>query len=245
MKYKEFLKRINEDRTYINDMTVGYNTYHARRFYVTYLECAKHLRAGDKLLSIGAGSAPIEKILSQELGVRVTVIDFPELVDAFAPYYRFLGFDMYRADLTRDSLRFPAQHFDMLLASEIVEHVPKALYDQLHVFTSFMKTTGKIVITTPNLGSFVHILKLLFMKPIMPPAEKVFSNVQFENQDIHRREYLPVELLKEFEKLGYAKVSTRFFFYTYPDRLIKKLLNAAGTIIPRFRPGMMLTAAKI
>lgn len=244
MTYKQFLIKITEDTNYLDQASIDYNTYHARRFYETYKECSRFLKKGDELISLGAGCAPIEKMLHENIGVDITVVDFPDLIDYFAPYYKFLGFKTFSADLTKDKLNLPPENFDMLLASEVVEHIPKSIYHQMLPFDKSLKKGARIVITTPNFCSIIQILKLIFMKPVLPPAERFFSEVSVENQAIHRREYLPVEVSAELTRLSYKHISTKYFFYTYSVKFLTKILYLVAGIIPRFRTGMLIVGQK-
>ncbi len=244
MTYSDFLKRITEDKNYLNEPSLAYNRYHARRFYKTYKTCAQNLKRGDKVLSIGAGGAPIEKILAEDIGVEITVVDFPDLINYFEPYYNFLGFKMLGADLTKNDIIWPEAYFDMLLASEVIEHIPKSPYQQLSTFHNSIKKNGKIIITTPNLGSILHIGRLLMMKTINPDPDKFFSEVGFDNQEVHRREYMPSELITDFGKLSYKHLLTQFFYYTYPEGIGHKIVYLIGDLIPRFRSGMLLVCEK-
>ena len=244
MRYKEFVKKITEDVDYYKQEGADYNLYHARRFYKTYKVCSRYLKKGNRIMSLGAGTACVEKILSQENNVEVTVVDFPEVIEGERAYYEYLGFKMIAANLSEDQLNLPHDYFDLLLFSEVVEHVPVPPQDQLRKFDACVKKNGKLVITTPNLGSIMHIIKLLLMQPLLEPPERTFSKVIAENQAVHRREYMPREIVDAFKKIDYRHILTEYFLYTYPKKLHLKLLYAVTSIIPRFKLGMLLVGEK-
>lgn len=244
MKHSYFYSKLIEDKQYISDDEMEYINYHSRRFLDTYKLCVKYLKKGDKVLSIGAGFGSIEKMLVQEQGVEVTIVDFPDTIADYKEVYDKNGIKSISADLTKDKLDLPHDHYDMLLQSEVIEHLPIPPAEQILKFKPYIKTGGLFVITTPNLGSILHIAQLLFMQPIMPTPEKMFSPVAVENQGVHRREYLPVEIHEAFNKVDFSDIHTSFFFYTYPKSLALKILYGIGAIIPRFRPGMFLIGKK-
>jgi 2-polyprenyl-3-methyl-5-hydroxy-6-metoxy-1,4-benzoquinol methylase len=244
MKFNHFLKRITEDAHYLHEEGIQYAEYHARRFYITYETCIKYLKKGDRVLSLGAGCGTVEKMLT-EWGVEVTVVDFEGAIEKWSSYFRYLGIQTCSANLIRDELDLPLNYFDLLLCSEIIEHIPMAPQDQLINANKHVKKGGTIIVTTPNLGSILHIVKLLFMKPVFEVPEKTFGEVNLENQATHRREYLPAEINDSIRKLGYLPIRTIYFFYTYHPGLLMRVLSVFGKIIPRFRPGMLLVGTKI
>lgn len=244
MKYAEFYRKIDEDRPFIGDDGMEYIDYHGRRFFDTYNICARFLHKGDKVLSIGCGVSSLEKMMHTELGVELTVVDFPDVIELYRPMYEKYGIKYLAADLTKDELDLPKEHYDMLLQSEVIEHLPVPPAEQFLKFKPYIKVGGLFVVTTPNLGSILQISLLLSMRPIMPEPEQFFGPVCIENQGVHRREYLPVELKTGFSKAGFDTINVSFFYYTYPKSLALKILYGIGRIIPRFRPAMLVVGKR-
>lgn len=98
---------------------------HGRRFYDTYLSTLELLQPGARVVSVGAGSAYVEMVLTRHHQVSMTVIDFAEAVQYHAPQYEELGWKAIAADLTTVG-RWPedATGFHAVLLAEIVEHIP-------------------------------------------------------------------------------------------------------------------------
>lgn len=244
MTRKYFYNSLIEDKDHFGDDGLDYVNYHYRRFFDTYNRCINYLKKGDKVLSIGAGFGSIEKMLQTEFGVEVTIVDFPDTIEEYKPLYDRYGIQSIPADLTKDDLGLQHKHYDMLLQSEVIEHLPVAPSEQILKFKPYIKKGGSFVVTTPNLGSILHLAQLIFMQPIFPEPEKMFSPVAVENQGVHRREYLPVEIRDAFTKAGFTTIHTSFFYYTYPKSMALKTLYAMGKPVPRFRPGMTLIGRK-
>lgn len=244
MNYKTFYKSITEDNDILNKDDLEYATYHCRRLYDTYKRCKQHLKEGDHVLSIGANFASIEKVLVQNDNITVTVVDFPEVIEEYKPIFERYGINYISKDLTKGDLGLPEEGFDMLLQSEVIEHLPVAPSDQINKFSRYIRKGGLFTITTPNLGSSMHLIFLLLMKPIFVKPELMFGPVNKENQGVHRREYLPVEIADAFSDTGYTLVHKSFFFYTYPKSLPMKIIYSFGHLVPRFRPGMTLIGKK-
>ena len=244
MNYTEFLKEITSDSQYLDDEELAYARYHARRFFITYKFCIKYLKKGDKVLSIGAGIGSVEKMLAS-WGAELTVVDFESGIENLQEYYDHLGIKTCAANLFSDPLNLPKDYFNRLLCSEVIEHVPMAPQYQLRNIEPHLRSRALVIITTPNLGSILHIGRLLFMKPILDLPEKTFGEVNAENQAIHRREYLPSEIRDSCEKAGFKPVATKYFFYTDKLSFSTLILFIFGYIVPRFRPGMLLAGEKI
>ncbi|MDP9170317.1 MAG: class I SAM-dependent methyltransferase, partial [Acidobacteriota bacterium] len=79
-------------------------------------------------------------------------IDFPDrpfscLIDHF--------------DAERDPFPYPDEHFDLVIAGEIIEHM---IYDPMHLLTEsrrVLREGGTLVLSTPNVGSITSVAKAL------------------------------------------------------------------------------------
>jgi 2-polyprenyl-3-methyl-5-hydroxy-6-metoxy-1,4-benzoquinol methylase len=222
------------------DWTIEYLEAHAVRLYRTYRFCAS-LPETRSLLSIGAGSALIEAVLGQA-GVEISVVDFPAMIQAKELFYSRMHFRTIPADLsTSDDLSVFGQ-FDVVLASEIIEHIPLPPSVQIGRWAKAVGPGGRIVITTPNLGSVSHLSRLLFMRPLLGPAEASFGDVGIENEGVHRREYMPSEIVTAIVDSGLRVEQVEFTANRRP-RTAKEWIFQAFYAVPRFRPTMMFAAA--
>ena len=100
---------------------VAYIRRHARRLLTT--EAAAQPLAGLTILDIGCGGGLLAEAL-QRLGARVTGIDAgAEAVAAARRHAAASGLDIdYRA-VTAESLADEGEVFDIIIASEVIEHV--------------------------------------------------------------------------------------------------------------------------
>jgi len=246
MTYKQFIDRILEDKEYIDESARKYIRTHARRSYNTYKFCLKHLSGipSPKILSVGGFHGTIEKMLKEAIHAEITVIDFPDTVQMFKPYYDYLGFKYVGVDLSKGISNIPTNHYDLIIYTEVIEHIPLSPYEQLKPFHDFLKVGGKILVTTPNLSSIVHIIKLFMQIPLYAPPKEFFSEVAQENLQIHRREYMPCEIKEAFTEMGY-KSHMEYFIYNEPKNLQYRMMFFIGQVIPRFREGMMFMGEKL
>jgi 2-polyprenyl-3-methyl-5-hydroxy-6-metoxy-1,4-benzoquinol methylase len=242
--YKQFLTKILEDKEFFDDDAKFYIRKQARRSYTTYKYCLSRLKPGDKILSIGAFHATIEKLLKEAIDVEITVVDFPDSIELQKKYYEFLGLKYLGVDLSKGLEGVPENHYDMIIYTEVIEHIPVAPYEQLQPFDKHLTPGGKVIVTTPNLTSIVHIAKLFMKIPLFAEPEKFFGPVTYENLQIHRREYMPSEITSAFSRMGY-KYSLRYFIYNEPKSIQYRMMYIIGQLIPRFREGMLIEGLKI
>lgn len=243
MTYKQFIKRILEDEKYLNSEARFYIRKHARRSFYTYNNCLKHLKEGDKILSVGGFHGTIEKLLKETLNLEITMIDYPDSIEFLKDYYDYLGFNYIGIDLSKGLSGIPENYYNMIIYTEVIEHIPIPPYEQLLPFDKFLKSQGSIVITTPNLGSIIHIAKLFMKIPLFDTPEKFFSPIAQENLQTHRREYMPEELIETFTKMGYTSI-LKYFIYNEPKSLQYRMMYIIGNVIPRFREGILLIGKK-
>jgi SAM-dependent methyltransferase len=111
-----------------------------------------------RFLDVGCGDGQ----LTSRVGAAVSADEMhgvdlnPEMIQLA----REKGILAVRVDLDREPLPYPPNSFDLVLASEVVEHIydPGSLLSEVHrVLTS----GGKFIVTTPNLASWYNRLALL------------------------------------------------------------------------------------
>jgi 2-polyprenyl-3-methyl-5-hydroxy-6-metoxy-1,4-benzoquinol methylase len=176
LSYPEFVARCRQ-RVKLNDRQgEEFLAYHTVRFYCTYGLCCDLLQRGGNLLSVGTGSAYVEAVLASELQARVVAVDFPAAIELHRRLYSANNFTSVAIDLSRDDLQLPIEPCDMVLSSEILEHIPEAPVRHFRKLLPYLRANGHLVVTTPNLGSLEQILSLWRMRPIMDPPERTFGS---------------------------------------------------------------------
>ncbi|WP_427912363.1 class I SAM-dependent methyltransferase [Ramlibacter sp. MMS24-I3-19] len=218
---------------------------HRMRLWSTFKVCEELLQPGDSIISVGAGSAYVEHALHRAKKVQVTVVDFPEAIQAHAKEYARSEFRTVAADLTRP-LDIPPR-FDLALSCEIIEHIPRD--PQLHIsllagFLAPASPRGYMVVTTPNFGNVRNIVKLAMMRPIMPPASRVFGDVCYENEGVHRREYLPSEIISCMDKAGLRHIHTYYTENEEAHSLKNRVGSVASKIAGRFAQTMIVVGRR-
>ncbi len=103
-----------------------------------------------RVFDVGCGDGKFLNRMLQ-LGWSVAGVDFD--AKAVANAKSMYGLDLHRGDLA--SARFAADSFDAVTMSHVMEHLPDPLALLAEV-QRILKPGGRLVLTTPNSGSFGH-----------------------------------------------------------------------------------------
>ncbi|HEX7886854.1 MAG TPA: class I SAM-dependent methyltransferase [Phenylobacterium sp.] len=211
------------------------------RFYETYRFILRHYGVPRRLASFGAGGAYLEAALASLHGVEVLVFDFPAALEQHRAVYEQFGFRAVAVDLTKESQALGRLgQVDLILCAEIVEHLPVPPSVQFADNLQRLGADVPMVVTTPNASSLRHLMKLLFMQPLLPAPELTFGEVCFENEGVHRREYVPAELRRALQAVGHHVLGLDYCWYHRPERPAEYVLYPIETLIGRFRPCMIV-----
>lgn len=226
--------RLRQRRDYLDD--------HAVRFWRTYRSCKRHLSPGARVLSIGAGSAYIETILATELNVSVTLFDFPEMLKVQESFNHAQGFQTIGGDITQYEAPKGDPSFDLILSSEVVEHVPEAPERHIARFRPHLKPGGVFVITTPNFGSFRNLMRFALQLPVLEDPALSFLPPSFLNEQYHRREYMPCEIESALGQCGLRRERVEFTMNAAARSARALVFAPFEAAIPRWRLTQIVTA---
>lgn len=219
---------------YFNASVVRYyNTY---KFIVSTVEC---IGERIKLLSIGAGGAFVEAYLQKYENFDCTILDFPEEISINEGYYKKLGFKTISADVTDVGINSEIdglfETYDIIISLENIEHIPDAPSNYMRRFIPYLKSGGIFCISTLNIAGINRIMHLVLMMPFFADPEKFFGPTCFENEGVHRREYMACEIEREMEKVGLGEFKVKYTNNTSMFLDVKKFFLSLITFIPRFR----------
>lgn len=206
------------------------------RMYDTYCIASRYLSEGDSVLSIGGGAGYIEAMLASEMGVDVAIADFPAAIEIHKQQYKHVGIEPLPCDFSGENPLPEDIRADMVLSCSVLEHIPQPARRQFGLLGDRLADSGHLVVTTPNFVRLRNVAKMLLNRSPLEDAEKLFSEVEYENEDVHRREYTLPELEASVEKTMMETVES--------GHLMNGGLHTPATIpfypfeklIPQFRP---------
>lgn len=164
------------------------------------------------ILNIGVGSGTLEKIQlteNLELQKRWFGIDFDaESIKRATGLYKKSTFKL----MLLEKMRFPPKMFSLILALDILEHIPpKTVFPVLKNIKKVLKTNGKVIISVPVNEGLEKMLKLdhnpnahlrIYTKELLE-AELIISGFRISKiiqlyafKNIYNLKFLLVKLLK-------------------------------------------------
>ncbi len=218
----------------------SYLEEHVDRLYDTFREVEALIKVVPctNILSVGAGSAYVEMVIKKIYPkVEITVVDFEECIKMNRDVYDQFGLRYVARDICLP-LDIGLDRYDLIMACEILEHLPKSprlLFEEL---ARYVTGGGVILITTPNLARLENVIKLLLAKPILEDPDRTFAPVEFGNEGYHRREYVEEELVELAERAGFEHVKTVSIHNNRKRERIPILL--LNTMFKRFRRTMLI-----
>ncbi len=135
-------------------------------------------------------------------------------------------------NIETDAFPFPANFFDLVICTEVMEHLPQSPAHALKQMARVTKKGGCVLITTPNIARSINRAKLLLGKTISYPLSQLLEDDGRGSIIYHRhnREYTLSELTHLMEFAGWKIArATHFVSYTptrrraHPDNLSLKL----------------------
>lgn len=172
------------------------------------------------VLEIGLNTGHLAFIIKSYFHLRnISALEHPKLVEQYLKsFHKKLrgSVTLKTADLNVDNIPWGDNSFDLVMLSEILEHlVPAHIPQVLSEAHRITKRNGKVVITTPNISSLLKRLNLLRGKN---PLSLDFSN----NRGVfgHIREYTQHEIIEILEKeffilrKGYFSIDVRRNMFT-------------------------------
>lgn len=134
-------------------------------------------------------------------------------------------------DVERDRFPYPDEHFDLVIAGEILEHLT---YDPMHMLLEARRVLAKdgcLLVTTPNVGSITSVAKVLEGRD-NPQVFFLYKRPRSdEDPEIgHVREYTLYELGEAVKAAGFeiSQLFTTFIEEFSTHRPLVKLLEENG-----------------
>ena len=118
-----------------------------------------------------------------------------------------------------------AEQYDLLLAPEILEHMPVDPIGFMSELNRVLKTNGRIILTTPNVASIENIFRILWRQ--IPNSYYYYRSGR--HSDRHNLEYGPDLLMKLMKNCGFEveRIWTEYSWFAPRPELLE-WIEAAG-----------------
>lgn len=135
----------------------------------------------------------------------------PQSSDAYCKLLVKRKIPVIKAMITKDPLPIEDESFEVVIFSEVFEHLRVPPLKVLNDIYRILKKGGFLIFSTPNIGCFRNITHLLFGKNILQPFpyDSDLSNVT--DSLVHVRTYTMAEILDLMNKANFEVVSSRYF----------------------------------
>lgn len=201
----------------------------------------RYLRTNDRLLDLGVYPGHIALVLAKKMNVRVYGVALTTS-EVFESKMKKSQIDIIRLDLDRQDLSFNDKTFQVVLCSEVIEHLdsPSRLIREAH---RILVDNGMLILTTPNIARIRNRISFFLhgVSPnICPPGEySPFSSHEW----LHFREYTLEEIHKLLGENGFQVVESSYLINQHFNE--SHLRTMVKGLMPRsLRRGIIVVAHK-
>jgi len=158
-------------------------------------------------------------------------------------------------NIDRDKFPWEDQMFDVVIFTEVLEHLPFSPQHALKEMQRVLKKNGLLVLSTPNSTKLQNRVRLLAGKSITFPLEQLLETAPGSDAIYHRhnREYTKTELEQLITRAGFAVIESSYQVFYPPTRkkvqqesttsqLFKWLGYIPQQLYPPFRDSLFLVA---
>jgi 2-polyprenyl-3-methyl-5-hydroxy-6-metoxy-1,4-benzoquinol methylase len=215
-----------------------------RRFELIATEAGTRVVPGSTVLEVGPGYGHVSLTLHR-LGYKVQASECPETLgtgQCAAVIEAGIGITPW--DLHTDACPFEPNSFDLIICSEVLEHLQISLTAAIRKISQALKTDGVIIVTTPNIYRVTNLRRILRDGNItdpFPDEPAVVKGIVVDRRH-HQREPTMTEILTAV-RANYLEVVKADYFNSVwrPTRS-----EIAFALLPRrFRDHLLVVAKRL
>lgn len=202
-----------------------------------------YLRGKNKILEVGAAPYHFSALAVQEIDYREywTVDIEPNRFKEFQEKY---GIHTLGCDIEREPLPFSSNYFDRIVFNEVFEHLRIDPIFTLKEIHRVLKSTGMLLMTTPNLHWIENFIYFNLGMDINSPY-KEFNKIYEIGHMGHIREYSKGGLKEFLENLGFKVVVMDYYNVgTDKNSIVMKSFLLITKFIPKLRSKINIIAIK-
>lgn len=241
--YKESKQEIHDYKG--SEISVSYieNYYFISypRFYLVYSLVSSYLSQGSSILEVGPGYGFILLSL-KDAGYTVKGAELDVNIPAYSRTLIHEGVPLYPLNIEQDVISDEIQGNDLIIASEVLEHLHTSLIVSVGRIATMCKNGGLILITVPNIYRLENYLKIFFRENICEdfPSNSHSDIAQQVDLRTHPREPTMKDLVRAVEG-NHLEIVRKGYF---SSSLMAKYPILAKLIPPPLREHLFVLAKK-
>jgi SAM-dependent methyltransferase len=220
--------------------------------YTTIINAVLSAREGQtvtSVLEVGPEHPAVSKWVTTQLRITSDRYVALEISKPAALALSSSGVNVVIHDASSRSLPFPDSHFDIVIASEVIEHLldPDRFLDEVH---RVLNPTGVLALTTPNLAAWYNrIILLAGLQPVMTETGTEWNlgwgTLRPRTRPVgHLRLFTLKSLLEFSEYHGFAKKRLRGLPMEVGigSNFLTTGLDRVFSVLPSLSSGILLVA---
>ncbi|QIF80619.1 bifunctional 2-polyprenyl-6-hydroxyphenol methylase/3-demethylubiquinol 3-O-methyltransferase UbiG [Brevundimonas sp. 'scallop'] len=127
-------------------------------------------------------------------------------------------FTLYNGNIEQECLPMDGEEYDLIIAPEIIEHMPLDPVGFMGELNRVMKFGGRLFLTTPNVSSIENIHRILWRQ--VPNSYYHYRSARIS--DRHNLEYGPDLMMQLMENCGFSveRIWTEYSWFPPRDDLL-------------------------
>ena len=185
-------------------------------------------------------------VIFQYYGYNIRSIDLDLVIEDNIQTYKQNDLKIDRLPQDWKKLPYEDDHFDLVIFSEVLEHLYESPIQILKELYRILKPEGALILTTPNVMKLENKIKYFFHINIYQDIERYCYNPRFS---LHFREYTEKDLkvlLTQF--LDFKNLKFYYFDYvggrTLLRRIIQRFIYIISYILFKLRGSILVIAKK-
>lgn len=241
---QEYVDKGLEHASFAESNEAFRNTWMYHREIVLSLIPGTLRKGGAKVLDVGGGKGRMSTLLSG-LGFDCTLVDplYLEtdalntdgrpLIPLLEQYCTEKGVDVIACDSRREGLPFPDKSFDLVIFTEVLEHLrgsPKSLIVDMQ---RCLRSGGYLILTTPNIASYSKRVQFLMGHSLHADIRTFYqlgADCQQPEYTGHHREYTLSEVCYMLSEADFDVLEARTEDYRSGLTAIQTFRKAASRV---------------
>lgn len=213
--------------------------------YASILELLP-IKKNDVVLEVGLLGGILAFLLKRTFSLRkLYALEHPIICAQYTPRYlrklKTNSIVLKPVDLRVHKFPWPDQTFNVLVFSEVMEHlIPADVPGILLEMKRVLKKKGFLIVTTPNIGSLLKRINLLFGKNPIEFDLTLHEEAVFG----HIREYTMSELVEILQSEKFKIIEKRYLMFDAKRSLFTRIEAASAKVFPFLANDLAIIAQK-